>query len=44
MTENKNIKNKNKIKEEKKSSRLKRLENQLKANIIKRKIAKKNNG
>ena len=44
MTENKIIKKKNKPKEEKKSLRLKRLEIQLKANIIKRKIAKKNNG
>ena len=44
MTENKNIKNKNNIKEQLRNSRLKRLENQLKANIVKRKIAKKKNG
>ena len=36
-----NIKN---TKQRLRSSRLKRLESQLKANIIKRKIAKKNNG
>ena len=43
MTENKNN-NKKKIKEKLRSARLKRLENQLKANILKRKKAKKNNG
>ena len=35
---------KNLVKEKIRSSRLKRLENQLKANILKRKKAKKNNG
>ena len=44
MTENKNNKSKKNTKDKLRSSRLKRLENQLKANIIKRKIAKKNNG
>ena len=44
MTENKNIKNKNNNKEQLRNSRLKRLENQLKANILKRKIAMKKNG
>ena len=45
MTDNKNIKKtKNKTKDDLRSSRIKRLENQLKANILKRKIAKKNNG
>ena len=44
MTENRNIKKKITTKEKLRSSRLKRLEKQLKANIIKRKIAKKNNG
>mgnify|MGYP004340686799 CR=1 FL=1 len=44
MTENKNIKNKKNTKDHLRSSRLKRLEKQLKANIIKRKEAKKNNG
>ena len=44
MTENKNIKNKIKTKEKIRNSRIKRLESQLKANILKRKIAKKNNG
>ncbi len=44
MTENKNIKNKKNTKDNIKSSRLKRLEQQLKANILKRKIAKKDNG
>ncbi len=44
MSENKNIKNKKNIKEQLRNLRLKRLENQLKANIVKRKIAKKNNG
>ena len=42
--ENKNNNNKKNTKEKLRSSRLKRLENQLKANILKRKIAKKNNG
>ncbi len=44
MTENKNIKNKIKTKEKIRNSRIKRLESQLKANILKRKVAKKNNG
>ena len=46
MTNNKNKKpiTKNKTKINLRSSRLKRLEDQLKANILKRKIAKKNNG
>ena len=44
MTEKKNIKVKKNTKETIRSSRLKRLEKQLKANILKRKIAKKNNG
>ncbi len=44
MTENKNIKNKKDTKNNLRSSRLKRLEHQLKANILKRKMAKKNNG
>ena len=44
MTENKNIKNKKNTKKNLRSSRLKRLESQLKANILKRKMAKKNNG
>ena len=47
MTENKNnnkIKDTKDIKEKRRISRLKRLENQLKSNIFKRKIAKKNNG
>ena len=35
---------KNLVKEKIRSSRLKRLENQLKANILKRKKAQKNNG
>ena len=35
---------KNLVKEKIRSTRLKRLENQLKANILKRKKAKKNNG
>ena len=43
VTENKN-KNKKNTKQNLKSSRLQRLEKQLKANILKRKIAKKNNG
>ena len=44
MTEKKIIKNNKSIKDKLRSSRLKRLENQLKANILKRKKAKKNNG
>ncbi len=44
MTENKIIKNKKNTKEKKRDLRLKRLEQQLKSNILKRKIAKKNNG
>ena len=45
VTDNKNIKKtKNKTKDKLRDSRIKRLENQLKANILKRKIAKKNNG
>ncbi len=44
MSENKNTKNKKNIKDQLRNLRLKRLENQLKANIVKRKIAKKNNG
>ena len=44
MTENKNNKTKKNIKQQIRSLRLKRLENQLKANILKRKKAKKNNG
>ena len=44
MTENKNIINKKNSKEKIRLSRLKRLESQLKINILKRKIAKKNNG
>ncbi len=44
MTENKNNKSKTNTKDKLRSSRLKRLEDNLKANIIKRKIAKKNNG
>ncbi len=44
MTENKNTSSKKNTKEKLRSSRLKRLESQLKANILKRKIAKKNNG
>ena len=45
MTNKKNIlENKNKAKHKLKASRLKRLESQLKSNILKRKIAKKNNG
>ena len=44
MTENKNTNIKKNTKEKLRSSRLKRLEKQLKANILKRKIAKKNNG
>ncbi len=43
MTKKKNKVNKN-IKESLRESRIKRLEDQLKKNIIKRKIAKKNNG
>ena len=41
MTKNKNNTNKKKLKEKLRSSRLKRLESELKANILKRKIAKK---
>tara|TARA_B100001029_G_scaffold168751_1_gene163041 strand:- start:558 stop:692 length:135 start_codon:yes stop_codon:yes gene_type:complete len=44
MTENKNSNNKKNTKQKLRSSRLKRLENQLKANIIKRKVVTKNNG
>ena len=44
MTENKNNNIKKNTKDKLRSSRLKRLEKQLKANILKRKIAKKNNG
>ena len=44
MTENKNTKVKKNTKEVLRTSRLKRLEKQLKANIIKRKLAKRNNG
>jgi len=44
VTENKIIKNKKNTKEKKRDLRLKRLEQQLKSNILKRKIAKKNNG
>ena len=44
MTEKKNIKDNKSIKDKLRSSRLKRLENQLKANILKRKKAQKNNG
>ena len=44
MTEKKNINKKTDTKNKLKSSRLRRLEIQLKSNIIKRKIAKKNNG
>ena len=44
MTENKNNNNKKDTKNKIRTSRLKRLENQLKSNILKRKIAKKNNG
>ncbi len=42
-TNNNNLK-KNNTKEILRNSRMKRLENQLKSNIIKRKKAKKNNG
>ena len=41
MTKNKNNTNKQNLKEKLRSSRLKRLESELKANILKRKIAKK---
>ncbi len=44
MTDKKDKNNKKNTKDELRLSRLKRLENQLKANIAKRKIAKKNNG
>tara|TARA_Y100001970_G_C14105639_1_gene787942 strand:- start:384 stop:581 length:198 start_codon:yes stop_codon:yes gene_type:complete len=45
VTDNRNIKkDKIKTKEKLRTSRIKRLENQLKSNILKRKIAKKNNG
>ena len=44
MTEKNNIKNKKNTKDNLRSTRLKRLEKQLKANIIKRKQAKKING
>ena len=44
VTENQNIKHKNNTKQKLRSNRLKRLENQLKANILKRKKVKKNNG
>ena len=43
MTKKSNKVKKN-IKESQRQSRIKRLEDQLKKNIIKRKIAKKNNG
>ena len=43
MTENK-IKNQNKNKQTRRTSRIKRLEIQLKSNILKRKKVKKNNG
>tara|TARA_B100000700_G_C14225380_1_gene481198 strand:+ start:26 stop:160 length:135 start_codon:yes stop_codon:yes gene_type:complete len=44
VTEKKNIKDNKSIKDKLRSSRLKRLESQLKANILKRKKAQKNNG
>ena len=44
MTDNSNKKKINKTKESLRASRLKRLESQLKSNILKRKVAKKNNG
>jgi len=44
VTQNKNIKNKKSTKDNLRSTRLKRLEKQLKANIKKRKLAKKSNG
>ena len=44
VTENRNIKHKNNTKQKLRSNRLKRLENQLKTNILKRKKVKKNNG
>ena len=45
MTDNKNTKTiTNQTKDKLRISRLKRLEKQLKSNILKRKIAKKNNG
>ena len=44
MTKNKNTNSKKSTKEILRNTRLKRLEEQLKANILKRKIAKKNNG
>ena len=44
MTKNNNNLKKNNTKEILRNSRLKRLENQLKSNIMKRKKAKKNNG
>ena len=45
VTDKRNIKkDKIKTKEKLRTSRIKRLENQLKSNILKRKIAKKNNG
>jgi len=44
VTEDKKLKNKKNTKKILRSSRLKRLENELKANILKRKIVKKNNG
>ena len=44
VTENQNIKHKNNTKQKLRSNRLKRLENQLKTNILKRKKVKKNNG
>jgi len=44
VTEKKIIKNNKSIKEKLRSSRLKRLEGQLKANILKRKKVQKNNG
>tara|TARA_Y100000766_G_C18580710_1_gene447042 strand:+ start:451 stop:585 length:135 start_codon:yes stop_codon:yes gene_type:complete len=44
VTEKRNTKEKKNTKEEMRSLRLKRLEMQLKSNILKRKMAKKNNG
>tara|TARA_B100000401_G_C52385163_1_gene521521 strand:- start:449 stop:583 length:135 start_codon:yes stop_codon:yes gene_type:complete len=44
VTKNNNNLKKNNTKEILRNSRLKRLENQLKSNIMKRKKAKKNNG
>ena len=44
MTKNKNTNTKKSTKKILRNTRLKRLEEQLKANILKRKIASKNNG